>query len=108
MLADPAMSAGKDPSLLSQQGVIAGYSNEPIDVDVTRVSSGGRGNYGSMSAAAVNSVRLRIEYVELLFQSTQVREEHEKVEQQFLNAIETILSGIIFSQSNTRRPSWGC
>ena len=47
-----------------------------------------------MSAAAVHSVRLRIEYVELLFQSTQVREEHEKVEQQFQTAIATILSGI--------------
>ena len=88
------MSAGKDPSLLSQQGVIAGHSNEPIDADVARVSSGVRGNYGSMSAVAVHSVRLRIEYVELLFQSTQVREEHEKVEQQFQTEIATILSGI--------------
>ena len=47
-----------------------------------------------MSAVAVHSVRLRIEYVELLFQSTQVREEHEKVEQQFQTAIATILSDI--------------
>ena len=88
------MSAGKDPSPLAQQGVIAGYSSEPIDVDVARVSSGVRSDYGSMSAAAVNSVRLRIEYVELLFQSTQVRGEHENVEQQFQTAIATILSGI--------------
>ena len=63
MLAGPAMSAGKDPSLLSQQVVIAGHSNEPIDVDVTRVSSGGEGqirsNVGGRGALRATSHRVR-------------------------------------------------
>ena len=89
------MSAPTGPGLLPQQGVIVGHvdtserSNVPIYAAADRAASGEKSSGKELAqaasthhalAAAVHSVRVRIEYVELLFASTGARDQHEKVE----------------------------
>ena len=100
------MSAATDPDLLPKQRAIVGHidtperSNEPIYVDATRAASGekssGKDHAKATStphalAVVVHSVRVRIEYAELLFQMTQARDQHDHVEQQFQTSLAKIL-----------------
>ena len=90
------MSTPTGPGLLPQQEVIVGHdgtserSHEPINADAARAASGGespgKDNAKATStpqslATAVHSVRVRIEYTELLLLNAQALDPHEKVEQ---------------------------
>ena len=90
------MSVPMGPNALAQQGGIVGHidtperSNEPIYADAARAASGEKSSGKDPAqatstphalAAAVHSVRVRIEYTELLLQNTQALDRHEKVEQ---------------------------
>ena len=91
----PAMSAPTGPGLLPQQGFVGHVStsersNEPIYVDAACAASGEK-SYGKdpaqatstphALAAAVHSVRVRIEHTEFLLQNTHALDQHERVEQ---------------------------
>ena len=90
------MSAATGPGVLPQQGVIVGHvdtperSHEPIYADATSAASGekssGKDHAKATStpralAVAVHSVRVRIEYTELLLQNTQALDQHPRVAQ---------------------------
>ena len=96
MWAAPAMSAHTGPGLLPQQGVIVGHvdtserSNVPIYAAADRAASGEKSSGKDLAqaasthhalAAAVLSVRVRIEYTELLLQNTQALDQHPRVAQ---------------------------
>ena len=109
MCAAPAMSAPTSPGLLPQQGAIVGHidtserSNVPIYAAADCAASGEKSSGKDLAqatstpqtlAAAVQAVRVRIEYTELLLPNLEALDQHLRVPEEFQTSFAKLMRAI--------------